>query len=550
MVLQRNCLRISLLVSALFGTGAFAPSVLHAATLAVVNNDGLGEGFNDPTPRSPVGGNTGTTVGVQRLLAFQHAADIWGGLLSSPVTIRIGATFDALPCDATSAVLGSAGPEGFFRDFTGAPVANTWYPNALANALYGSDLHPAVDITTRFNSSVGTTCPFPKGWYYGLDGNAGNDIDFVTVLVHELGHGLGFITLINLTSGGKALGFNDAFMLNLEHHGASPADYPSMSNAQRIAASAGTGNLHWIGAHVRAASEILTAGSVDDHVRMFAPNPRQPGSSVSHWDTALNPNQIMEPFYTGPNHTPVLELPLFQDIGWSVAPGALSAFVSGFYQDVLGRQSEPVGLASWIGFLQANCNAAGFSSLGVAFFDSQEFRTVHPLTLNGLVTALYRSFLDRDPDPGGLAEWVQQFRMARVNLANGGFISSAEFRNLLPNRADRTAVQAVVTRFYTDILGRSPEPTGLNGWVNHIVATGDLEGVAIAFITAAEFESHPLTSRDYVTVLYRAFLRREPDVQGLDGWENVLRNDLIGIIQEGFVPSGEFQSKAPQLCGS
>jgi hypothetical protein len=248
----------------------------------------------------------------------------------------------------------------------------------------------------------------------------------------------------------------------------------------------------------------------------------------------------------------VLELPLFQDIGWSLAlaPDALTAFVSGFYQDVLGRQPDPVGLAAWIGFLQTNCNAAGFNTLGVAFFDSPEFRTAHPLTLNGLVTTLYRAFLDRDPDPGGLAGWVQHFRMARVNLANGPFILSEEFRNLLPNRADPVAVGAVVTRFYADILGRSPDQTGLNAWVNYIVATGDLEGVAVAFITAAEFESQPLTSRDYVTILYRAFLGREPDVHGLDGWEGVLRSDLIGIIQGGFVPSAEFQSKVPQLCGT
>src|SRR4029453_15327402 len=42
------------------------------------------------------------------------------------------------------------------------------------------------------------------------------------------------------------------------------------------------------------------------------------GSSVSHWDTVLTPNQLMEPFDTGPLHNPVLELPLFQDIGWTL----------------------------------------------------------------------------------------------------------------------------------------------------------------------------------------------------------------------------------------
>jgi hypothetical protein len=51
---------------------------------------------------------------------------------------------------------------------------------------------------------------------------------------------------------------------------------------------------------------------------MFAPNPPRLGSSVSHFDTVLTPNQLMEPNYTVPIHTPVLELRLFRDIGWIV----------------------------------------------------------------------------------------------------------------------------------------------------------------------------------------------------------------------------------------
>ncbi len=327
MVLDRNWLRIVLLASAFFGIAVFASSVVHAATLVVINNDGPGEGFNDPTARAPVGGNTGTTLGAQRLIAFQRAADIWGGLLSSPVTIRIGATFDPLTCSATSAILGSAGPTNAFRDFSGAPVGSTYYPVALANALNGSDLDPGVDdITARFNSAIGTTCAFASVWYYGLDANPpSGQIDFVSVVLHELGHGLGFLTFVDLASGAKLLGYNDTFMLNLEDHGASPADYPSMTNSQRVTASKDTGNLHWVGAKVRAASGVLTAGKVGDHVRMYAPNPQVSLSSVSHWDTALTPDQIMEPSYTVPLHNPVLELPLFQDIGWTLlvtVPGA------------------------------------------------------------------------------------------------------------------------------------------------------------------------------------------------------------------------------------
>jgi hypothetical protein len=144
----------------------------------------------------------------------------------------------------------------------------------------------------------------------------------VSVLLHELGHGLGFLTFMNVNTGAKLLGFNDVFMLNLEDHGAVPPDFPSMTNAQRSFASADTGNLHWVGAHVMgaaAAGALAIGATVDNHVRMYAPNPKQSGSSVSHWDTVLTPSQLMEPIYTGPLPSPVLELPLFQDLGWTAA---------------------------------------------------------------------------------------------------------------------------------------------------------------------------------------------------------------------------------------
>jgi hypothetical protein len=43
-------------------------------------------------------------------------------------------------------------------------------------------------------------------------------------------------------------------------------------------------------------------------------------SSVSHFDTALAPDEILEPAYTGPNHNPGLAMALLLDIGWSGSP--------------------------------------------------------------------------------------------------------------------------------------------------------------------------------------------------------------------------------------
>ena len=67
-----------------------AASASGQATIVILNDvDAPGAGFNDPTPAAPVGGNTGTTLGQQRLIAFQTAANIWGASLSSGPTITI-----------------------------------------------------------------------------------------------------------------------------------------------------------------------------------------------------------------------------------------------------------------------------------------------------------------------------------------------------------------------------------------------------------------------------------------------------------------------------
>src|SRR5918998_6915226 len=71
-----------------------------AATIVIQNTDGANEGFNDPTPAAPVGGNTGTTVGQQRLNAFQFAANLWGATLRSDAVITIEASWAPLPCTA------------------------------------------------------------------------------------------------------------------------------------------------------------------------------------------------------------------------------------------------------------------------------------------------------------------------------------------------------------------------------------------------------------------------------------------------------------------
>jgi len=194
------------------------------AQFVIVNINAQGVGFNDPTPVAPVGGNTGTTLGQQRLIAFEHAASIWSARLDSAVPIRIRAQFTPLG----AGVLGSAGPISVFRDFPNAPLPGTWYHVALANKLAGTDLSASDDINANFSTNF--------NFYLGLDNNHGPLPDLVTVLLHEFAHGLGFSQLANLGNGSLFQGFPDHYNSRLFDTTVG-LYWPQMTNAQRAASA-------------------------------------------------------------------------------------------------------------------------------------------------------------------------------------------------------------------------------------------------------------------------------------------------------------------------
>jgi hypothetical protein len=254
---MRTSFKTALALAALTVSAATAPAFAQGKII-VVNGNLPGVGFNDVTPAAPIGGNTGVTRGEQRMNVFLHAADLWTAVLNPKVDIYVWARF--VPLGAN--VLGSAGPITVESEFVGAEYPDLWYHQALANHLKGVDNEPhdatflpnAADTanpTDEISARFATGFPF----YFGLDNNEEAspdpaDIDLLAVVLHEMGHGLGFSNLVNEGNGTQLAGIGDVYsQYTLDD--STGKIWNSMTDAERAASALNIRKVSWNGLNVK-----------------------------------------------------------------------------------------------------------------------------------------------------------------------------------------------------------------------------------------------------------------------------------------------------------
>jgi uncharacterized repeat protein (TIGR01451 family) len=134
-------------------------------------------------------------------------------------------------------------------------------------------------------------------------------------------------------------------------------------------------------------------------------------------------------------------------------------------------------------------------------------------TVGGFVTQLYHDLLNRVPDAGGLAFWVNLLHTGALNRSQvvGGFWGSLEHRGIQ------------VDGFYETVLHRAPDPAGRAFWVNQLATTGISENaIELKFLLSPEYQaSHPDNS-SYVTGLYHDLLSRGASADEVALWANQL----------------------------
>ena len=239
----------------------------------------------------------------QRRAALENAAQRLSQTLRSTVPVRVRACWRDYGADSTT--LASAIPSGFFRGFPGSARRNTFYSRPTVARQAGTPLCKfaggscdATDLTVTFNTRVDDPSrPATQRWHYGTgDGGVVTGFDFVSVAMHELVHGLGFVGLVDVDSG-QLLGapFDDVYAYNTIYSqlGQLPRRLTELdSDAERVTAmSSGLGLSFDAPAEL---NPVQQPGRLTP-LPLHAPAELDPGSTLSHLRMGLNPPQLMFP---------------------------------------------------------------------------------------------------------------------------------------------------------------------------------------------------------------------------------------------------------------
>jgi hypothetical protein len=254
-----------------------------------------------------------------------------------------------------------------------------------------------------------------------------------------------------------------------------------------------------------------------------------------------------------------------------------TGYVQQLYRNVLGREADPVGLADWVGQLNAGATRG---AILVGFSESLEFQANMANQVE--IIRLYYLLLQRMPTTAELQSWqgflvgtdqtdtlfaqgypnglddtdyvslvFQGFLLRGVDAGTlsafgsaltAGTITHGSLVNTLLASAEFNQFVAPVSRLYMAAFRRVPDAGGLNNWVAYVRAGNSLQSAADAFVASQEFQLTygSLNDTQYVTLLYENVLGREPDPTGLATWTGLLGSGSTrGGILIGFSESQE-----------
>ena len=254
------------------------------------------------------------------------------------------------------------------------------------------------------------------------------------------------------------------------------------------------------------------------------------------------------------------------------AADPVEVFVKRLYTTCLGREADAGGLKHWTGLVK-NGTEKGIKLAGDFVF-SKEFTNKNYCNEH-FVRQLYLALMGRDPaaDPSGVNYWtgVLDKGTTREALLNK-FTSTSEYKKLCADAGielgntisdttykgkegigtkpygpcavcgSRTKIVQFAEMMYTECLKRAADTSGLAHWSRGLYEQ-TITGKAILenFFLSSEIQNKHLSSREYVTRIYKVMMNRSPDSGGLNYWMGRLDSGSSPTaVIDGFIDSQEF----------
>lgn len=530
--------------------------------------------------------------------AIEDAVATWSQGIDTNNAIDIRVYWHAFN---NNGLLGYAGPNGMvdnalldaYGHVQALPTAS-YYPMGLVNQFLGYDANgslPEVEVHLNADLYGGT-------WYTGNGSPGFGQLDLETVMLHEVGHGLGFLGAAENGSISNAEVF--VYDEHVEH-----ANSPLLSLANPSAYLT-AGNLHF-------------ETSSGDRYEIYAPGLWQEGSSYSHFDEAQypagTPGALMTPSLTTSEVGRTLDAPTLAamaDLGWSVnitanPPSIDSISTSG--ETVVVHWSPPPAsqpssylvearqFGQVVGTRTTTANSATLVRLQTG--TSTELRVtpmfgtdagsiasqtiVTPgqpnrpdiVTASGSGSSITVSWstpnegsapidsytVQRSLDGGawvsagstsatsmqlsGLGEGIWQFRVRATNSLGSGAWGQSQPLGFGDN-VRPVPLDGEIARLYNAYLQRDPDPGGLNHWRTQRIAGSPASDISNSFAGSAEFAATygPLTNTQFIDLVYQNVLGRPGDAAGRAFWISQLDLGVSrGEVMSGFAESAEFVAR-------
>ena len=182
-------------------------------------------------------------------------------------------------------------------------------------------------------------------------------------------------------------------------------------------------------------------------------------------------------------------------------------FAMQLYRDILGREGDSGGVQHWQG--QIDSSLLSRAQVASSFLASAEFQGGA-----GGITRLYLGAMNRLPDSEGMANWMGQ-SLSGTSLTQIGesFAVSAEFASIYGKLDNST----FINKLYQNTLNRSADVAGATYWNTQLDA-GISRGTVLSGFTESAEGKAALNTKVSVTLDYIGLLGRTPEQTGFDGW--------------------------------